>query len=211
MGSLRFFYGTMNCGKSTLALQIDHNNAGAGKRGLRLTMHDREGAAISSRIGLSREAIVLDAHTDIERLVRGRLGAGEALDYLICDEAQFYTPAQVEQLALIADELDIDVDAFGLLSDFATQLFPGSKRLMELADERTELQVRARCWCGAPATHNARTIDGRITYEGEQIVVGDIDGGRVAYEVLCRRHYRQGVTGATADAVGDPEPMRSDR
>ena len=81
-----------------------------------------------------------------------------ALDYLVCDEAQFYTGAQVEQLAQVVDELDVDVYAFGLLTDFRGKLFPGSARLLEIADERLELQVQARCWCGKAATHNATTM-----------------------------------------------------
>jgi thymidine kinase len=125
------------------------------------------------------------------------------VDVLICDEAQFYTPAQVEQLAWVVDELDIDVHAFGLLADFTTHLFPGSRRLVELADRRQEMQVEALCWCGARGTHNARTVEGAIVRAGEQVVVGDVDGVAVAYEVLCRRHHREGATRATADGAAD--------
>ena len=100
---------------------------------------------------------------------------GGRVDYLICDEAQFYTPAQIEQLARIVDELQIDVFAFGILTDFRSQLFPGSARLVELADRMNVLQVEALCWCGKRATHNARTENGAMVTEGEVIVVGDVE------------------------------------
>jgi thymidine kinase len=102
---------------------------------------------------------------------------GTRVDVLICDEAQFYTRQQIEQLAQVVDELDVDVQAFGLLTDFTTTLFPGSQRLLELADRRQELQVEARCWCGERGNLNARTVDGRIQREGEQVVVGDVEEG----------------------------------
>lgn len=202
MAELTFFYGTMNCGKSTLALQMHHNHRASGKRVWLFTMHDREGGSISSRIGLSQPATVVDPEFDFHRHVRARIADGEVVDELICDEAQFYTAAQVEQLARVVDELDVDVHAFGLLADFTTHLFTGSARLLELADRRQEMQVEALCWCGARGTHNARTVAGRIVRSGEQVVVGDLAGDEeVAYEVLCRRHHREGVTRGVADAT----------
>lgn len=218
MGRLTFYYGTMNCGKSTLALQMHHNAAAAGKLVLLLSKHDRGGAAISSRLGLRQPALTVGDDTDLHRLVLDAIRAGSPVDGIICDEAQFLTPEQVDQLARAADDLDIDVRAFGLLSDFTTRLFPGSQRLLELADHREELQLEARCWCGAPGTHNARTLHGEIVREGAQVVVGNIgpDGPAeqqhlleeaVAYEVLCRRHHRAGITRRLAD--GAPEHARS--
>ena len=215
MGTLTFFYGTMNCGKSTLALQMHHNATAAGKVVLLLSKHDRGGAAISSRLGLRQPALTVGDDTDLHGVVLDAIRAGTAVDGVICDEAQFLTAAQVDQLARVADDLDIDVRAFGLLSDFATRLFPGSQRLLELADHREELQLEARCWCGAPGTHNARTLHGEIVREGEQVVVGDIgdDEGpaeqqqlleeAVSYEVLCRRHHRGGITRRVADGALD--------
>ena len=90
--------------------------------------------------------------------------------------------------------------AFGLITDFRGLLFDGTKRLLEIADDRVPLQVEARCWCGARATHNARLVNGVIVYEGEVVVVGDTDaetaqplfGDSVRYELLCRRHYVRG-------------------
>jgi thymidine kinase len=203
MAELTFFYGTMNCGKSTLALQIHHNAVAAGKHVLLFTKHDRGGSTISSRIGLEQPAIIVHDDLDLHRYVSSVLTSGTPIDVLICDEAQFYSIQQVEQLARLVDEADVDVQCFGLLTDFTTTMFPGSGRLMELADRREALQVEARCWCGHRGSMNARTVDGVIQREGVQVVVGDIDGGEVAYEVLCRRHHREGITSVNADRTPD--------
>jgi thymidine kinase len=199
VAELTFFFGTMNCGKSTLALQIHHNAVRAGKHVLLFTKHDRGGSTISSRIGLEQPAIIVHDDLDLHAYVTTVLNHGNAVDVLICDEAQFYSPAQVEQLARLVDEADVEVQCFGLLTDFTTAMFPGSRRLMELADRREALQVEARCWCGERGAMNARTVGGVIQREGEQVVVGDVDGGEVAYEVLCRRHHRDGITSMMAD------------
>ncbi|MFA9432312.1 thymidine kinase [Egicoccus sp. AB-alg2] len=207
MAELTYFYGTMNCGKSTLALQIHHNAVTAGKHCLLFTKHDRGGGRITSRIGLSQDAVVVTDGLDIAAHVRSVTSGGDPVDVVICDETQFYTPEQIEQLAWLVDELDVEVQAFGLLTDFTSHLFAGSKRLLELADRRQELQVEARCWCGERGTLNARTVDGAIQRQGQQVVVGDLPQASletgtvptVAYEVLCRRHHRLGITRAEAD------------
>ena len=105
---------------------------------------------------------------------------------------------QIEQLARVVDDLDIDVTAVGILTDFQTRLFPGSQRLVELADRVEVLQVEALCWCGARATHNARTVGGEMVVEGAQVVVGDVNQAedQIGYEVLCRRHHRRRMTSA---------------
>lgn len=202
VAELVFYAGTMDCGKSTLALQTDHNHNSRGRSGLIFTRLDRAGESVlSSRLGLSRPAIEVDDSFDFRRYVVDRLSAGTRVDYIICDEAQFYTEEQVEQLARVVDELAIDVFAFGIMTDFRTRLFPGSTRLVELADRVQVLQVEALCWCGSRAIHNARTLDGEMTTEGDQVVVGDVGGSgqsAIAYEVLCRRHYRAGLTARRA-------------
>jgi thymidine kinase len=202
VAELVFFSGTMDCGKSTLALQTDHNHSSRGRAGLVFTQMDRAGTSVlSSRLGLSVDAIEVEPAVDLRRVVVDHLSAGGRLDYLICDEAQFYTPAQIEQLAEVVDEFGIDVYAFGITTDFRTKLFPGSARLIELADRVEVLQVAALCWCGRRGTHQARTVAGAIVRDGDQVVVGDVDGagaGQVAYEVLCRDHHRRGVTAAHA-------------
>ena len=206
MAELVFFCGTMDCGKSTLALQTDHNHAARGRRGLIFTKLDRAGESVlSSRLGLSVDAIEVADPLDLWDVVVRHRTSGEPVDYVICDEAQFYTPAQIEQLARLVDEMSVDVYAFGITADFRTRLFPGSQRLVELADRVEVLQVEALCWCGARGTHNARTVDGVMVVEGEQVVVGDTAGGsgsgQVGYEVLCRRHHLRRMTAHAARAV----------
>jgi thymidine kinase len=173
VAELTFYCGTMDAGKSTLALQTNHNHSARGRVGRIFTSRDRAGTAVlSSRLGL----------------------------------CQFYEPVQIEQLAKVVDELQIDVFSFGILTDFRTRLFPGSARLVELADRMEVLQVQALCWCGKRATHNARTENGLMVTEGDVIVVGDVHSEEeppteVAYEVLCRQHHRRGLTAARAAAV----------
>ena len=202
----------MDSGKSTLALQTAHNHKSRGRTGLIFTNKDRAGTGvISSRLGLQSEALEVEIDLDIHRLVVERLSMGERIDYIICDEAQFYQPIQIDQLAKIVDGLGIDVYAFGILADFRTKLFPGSARLVELADRVNTLQVEALCWCGSRATHNARTVNGVMVTEGEQVVVGDVGKSEeIAYEVLCRRHHMRQVT-ARASRAGhissDPLPF----
>jgi len=205
VAELVFFSGTMDCGKSTLALQMDHNHAARGRAGLIFTKHDRAGEAVlSSRLGLVTAAVEVADDLDFWDVIVTRATSGQRVDYLICDEAQFYTPAQVEQLARIVDEMRVDVYAFGITADFRTLLFPGSQRMIELADRVQALQVEALCWCGHRATQNARVVDGAMVVEGEQVALGDITVGDVAlvqYEVLCRRHYMRRLTSHAARAA----------
>ena len=214
MAELQFYTGTMDSGKSTLALQVNHNHAARGRVGRIFTSHDRAGeAVVSSRLGLTHDALEVSTDFDFWTFVVECLTQGGRIDYLVCDEAQFYEPGQIEQLARIVDELQIDVFCFGILTDFRTRMFPGSRRLVELADRMNVLQVEALCWCGKRATHNARTENGVMVTEGEVIVVGDVDDqdsepAVVAYEVLCRQHHRRKLTAARAKAVSlAPEPL----
>jgi thymidine kinase len=203
MAELIYYCGTMDSGKSTLALQTAHNHQSRGRTGLIFTNNDRAGTGvISSRLGLSSPAIEVTPAIDLHKLVVDQLSMGERIDYIICDEAQFYESEQIDQLAKIVDGLGIDVFAFGILADFRTKLFPGSARLVELADRVNTLQVEALCWCGSRATHNARTVGGVMVVEGEQVVVGDVTtGADVAYEVLCRRHHMRQVTARVSGAA----------
>ncbi|MCW2758356.1 MAG: thymidine kinase [Nocardioidaceae bacterium] len=220
MAELQFFTGTMDSGKSTLALQTHHNHAVRGRVGRIFTAHDRAGTAtLSSRLGLTHEAIEVAPDFNFWRYVVDELTHGARIDYLICDEAQFYEPTQIDQLSRVADDLQIDVFAFGILTDFRTELFPGSRRLVEIADRMNVLQVEALCWCGQRATHNARTENGEMVTEGDVIVVGDTNDetgeadqqpAEVGYEVLCRQHHRRRMTTARARAVSlasDPLPF----
>ena len=199
MATLRFSFGTMGSGKSTLALQIHHNLAVRDRQGLLLTKLDRDGTQVTSRLGVSAPAVEVSPEIDLFELAQSRM----PLDFVVCDEVQFYSIAQCDQLARVADDLDVDVYAFGLITDFKGLLFEGTKRMLEVANERVEVQVEARCWCGSRATHNARVVNGIVVYEGETVIVGDTDktmseplfGDEVRYELLCRKHYIAGNMG----------------
>ena len=213
MAELVFHTGPMACGKSTLALQLDYTQSTHGRKGRVFTSQDRAGAGlITSRLGLSVQAIEADEDFDFWRYVIGELTTGKRVDYIVCDEAQFYTRDHIDQLARIVDELQLDVYAFGILADFRTTLFPGSQRLVELADRVETLPLGPLCWCGARGTHNARTVDGLMVTEGSQVVVGDTaDGGEVRYEVLCRAHHRRRMTAFRAKATLSPDPLPFDQ
>ena len=194
MAELRFSYGVMSAGKSTLALQVDHTWSEAGRVGVLLTCHDRGGAGrVTSRLGLGRPAVEVTPGTDLGELLRRVVPHG---GFVVADEVQFYTPAQVDQLVRCVDDRDVEVACFGLLSDFAGRLFPGSARLVEMADVLVPLPLPVLCWCGRPARINARLVDGAVVHEGEQVLLGDtapVDGAlfgpEVRYQVLCRRHW----------------------
>ena len=212
MAELTYYCGTMDSGKSTLALQTAHNHQTRGRQGLIFTNKDRAGRGqISSRLGLQSDAIEVDEDIDIHKFIVERLSQGDRVDFVICDEAQFYQSVQIEQLARVVDGLGIDVFAFGILADFRTHLFPGSARLVELADRVQTLQVEALCWCGARATHNARIVGGVMVTEGEQVVVGDVStAAEVAYEVLCRRHHMRKVTSRNSRVASfEPLPFKN--
>jgi thymidine kinase len=193
MACLRFSYGTMGSGKSTVALQI-HHNLSATSLGMLCSMHDRGGAEVSSALGVSAPAAEVRPDTDFYEMAT-HYSARSGLDFMVCDEAQFYDARQVEQLARVVDELDVDVYAFGLLTDFRGRLFPGTARLLELADERQELQVQARCWCGAAATHNARLVGGEQVYHGDVVLIDDGQTAETTYVLRCRRHWLAGESG----------------
>ncbi|HET6393179.1 MAG TPA: thymidine kinase [Blastococcus sp.] len=211
---LRFFHGPMDCGKSTLALQVDHNQRRQGRHGVLLTQGDRSAAPlITSRVGLSREATEVAGDTDLRLLVRDRWADGQRVDYLIVDEAQFLTAEQVDQLAELVDESHVDVYAFGLTTDFRARLFPGTRRLLEVADDVQRIQVEVLCWCGLPGLLNARVVDGVMVHSGETVVVADtapaelpgsdpVQAPAVRYQVLCRRHYVRGELGPTPAGPG---------
>jgi thymidine kinase len=203
MPELVFFSGTMDCGKSTLALQIEHNRSARGLTGMIFTRDDRAGEGkLSSRLGLVTDAVEVEDGQDLYAYLVDHLSRGGRADYVIADEAQFLVPEQIDQLARVVDDLHLDVYAFGITTDFRSKLFPGSQRLVELADRVEVLQVEALCWCGARATHNARTVNGEMVVEGAQVVVGDVNqADDVGYEVLCRRHHRRRMTAGTARAA----------
>lgn len=196
MAELVFTYGTMDCGKSTLVLQLRHTLSAAGITCAILTFGDRAGDVVSSRIGIQAPAIPINSETDLEQL-----GLELEVAYLLADEAQFATDNQIAALASLVDHYGVEVRCFGLTTDFTGQLFPASKRLVELADRLERLPIEARCWCGSPARANARVVGEIVVREGPQRVLGDTGGagGSVRYATLCRRHFLGGELSLSGD------------
>ncbi|MGO4436483.1 thymidine kinase [Rhizobium sp. RAF56] len=190
MAKLYFHYSTMNAGKSTMLLQASYNYHERGMRTVILiaAFDDRAGRGmISSRIGLSAEAIPFEAGDDLFAVVE-RLHAEAPVDCVFVDEAHFMTPEHVWQLAHIVDRMNLPVMTYGLRTDFRGKLFPASQELLAIADELRE--VRTICHCGRKATMVVRHDgEGRVLHEGAQIDVG----GNEKYVSLCRRHWEEAM------------------
>ena len=187
MAKLYFKYGAMGSSKSAQALitQFNYEELGMSVWLIKPSTDTRDGAdIIRSRIGLERRARVITPEQDICEEYR-REGKH---DVIIADEAQFFTPEQIDQLRAIVDEYNLPVMCFGLRTDFRTRLFPGSMRLMEVADNIEE--IKTICDCGAKATVNARIdSDGHIITHGAQVVLG----GNDSYIAMCHRCYVRGI------------------
>lgn len=204
MAKLYFYYASMNAGKSTTLLQADFNYRERGMRTMVFTaaVDDRFAAAtVSSRIGLSAPATTFDADTDLQRAVVADLANGP-LGCVLVDEAQFLTADQVAQLARVADVVGVPVLAYGLRTDFQGELFPGSARLLAIADALVEL--KSVCMCGRKATMNARVdVSGRAIRQGAQTEIG----GNDRYVALCRRHFDEALAGLLILSPGSAEPV----
>ena len=188
MAKLYFKYGAMGSSKTAQALITKYNYEENGMKVwlLKPSADTRDGANIlRSRIGL--EAQVEIATPDVNIYARFSADFAGRCDAVIVDECQFLTVAQIDQLRQIVDDYNVPVMCFGLRTDFRTRLFPGSLRLMELADAIEE--IKTMCDCGAKATVNARIIDGYIVTEGAQVVLG----GNDSYIAMCHRCYIQGI------------------
>ncbi len=198
MAQLYFYYSAMNAGKSTTLLQSAHNYREQGMDVLLYTasIDDRFGAGlIKSRIGLSEAAHVYDNDTNFIDCVGAELtDRNAALPRIACiliDEAQFLTKAQVDELAEVVDTLSIPVLCFGLRTDFQGETFPGSARLLAIADKLNEL--KAVCVCGRKATMTVRVDEeGNIIAAGQQVQIG----GNERYESKCRQHHRELIRNA---------------
>ena len=198
MAELTFTYGTMAAGKSTLALQLCWQlREGRGDVAL-WTFGDRSAdGMVTSRIGIEAEAEAVVPSEDLVRHIERAVSAGVKI--LVIDEVQFASVAQIDELARMVDDHDIDVHAFGLCADFLLNVFPGSARLFAIADWAHELPLTSSCWCGQKGRCNARVVDGVVAREGSQFFTGDVSHGLVHYQVLCRRHYRLGQLGPDED------------
>ena len=187
MAKLYFKYGAMGSSKSAQALitKFNYEELGMSVWLIKPGTDTRDGVdVIKSRIGLSATAQVIAPEEDIIAAYRK---AGKH-DVIIANEAQFFTPAQIDGLRTLVDEDDLPVLCFGLRTDFLTHFFPGAQRLMELADALTE--IKTVCACGRKATVNAR-IDGRgrIVTEGSQVLLG----GNDCYIAMCHKCWKDRI------------------
>ena len=186
MAKLYFKYGAMGSSKTAQALITKYNYEENDMRVwlVKPATDKRDGASVvKSRIGLMAEAEAVSPEADLYALFPQR-----DADVIIVDECQFLPPEQIDQLRRIVDDLDIPVLCFGLRSDFQTRLFPGSRRLFELADSIQE--IKTICDCGSKATVNARIDgDGYVITEGAQVVLG----GNDCYIAMCHRCYRRAI------------------
>ncbi len=200
MAELTFTYGTMASGKSTLALQLCWQLR-EGRRDVALwTFGDRSDTGmVTSRIGIEAHAEAVEPGADLAHHV-ARL-VDEGIRILVIDEVQFASVAQVDELARLVDDREIEVHAFGLSADFLLNIFPGSARLFAIADRAHELPLTSSCWCGQRGRCNARVVDGVVAREGDQFYFGDVAAGVVHYQVLCRTHYRRGELGPGAESA----------
>ena len=188
MAKLYFKYGAMGSSKTAQALITKYNYEENDMKVwlIKPSADTRDGAQVlRSRIGLEATVEAIPPEVDIyARFLGSRV---RSCDVIIVDECQFMTERQIEQLRTIVDEQNIPVLCFGLRTDFLTRLFPGSRRLMELADVIEE--IKTMCDCGSKATVNARISDGYIVTEGAQVVLG----GNDSYIAMCHRCYVQGI------------------
>ena len=188
MAKLYFKYGAMGSSKTAQALITKYNYEENDLQVwlIKPSADTRDGAAIlRSRIGLEAQVEVIAPEVDIYARFLG--GKARRSDVIIVDECQFLTEKQIDQLRNIVNEHNIPVLCFGLRTDFQTHLFPGSRRLMELADCIEE--IKTMCDCGAKATVNARINDGYIVTEGAQVVLG----GNDSYIAMCHKCYIRGI------------------
>ena len=187
MAKLYFKYGAMGSSKSAQALitKFNYEELGMSVWLIKPSIDTRDGAdVIRSRIGLEAKAQVITPEQNIEEAYHA---AGKH-DVIIADEAQFFTPEQIDQLRELVDLENLPVLCFGLRTDFLTHFFPGARRLMELADSLTE--IKTVCACGRKATVNARIDEtGRIITQGDQVMLG----GNDSYVAMCHQCWKRKI------------------
>ena len=187
MAKLYYKYGAMGSSKSAQALitQFNYEELGMTVWLIKPSVDDRDGAdIIRSRIGLARHAEII---TPEQNIIDAYHAAGKH-DVIIADEAQFFTPEQIDQLRELVDLENLPVLCFGLRTDFLTHFFPGARRLMELADSLTE--IKTVCACGRKATVNARIDEtGRIITQGDQVMLG----GNDSYVAMCHQCWKRKI------------------
>ncbi|MDO4800073.1 MAG: thymidine kinase [Bacillota bacterium] len=184
MAKLYFRYGAMNCGKSTALMQVAHNYRERGMTAIIVKPYSdtKGGDRVVSRLGLERRVDLLVRSDDdvLRSLLEWEEKQGKP-DCVLVDEAQFFSREQIDQFFRYAVLHGVPVICYGLRTDFIMNGFPGSTRLLEIAHSLEELKTI--CRCGRKALVNARSIDGRFVFEGDQV---SIDGeNAVEYEALC--------------------------
>lgn len=186
MAKLYFKFGAMGSSKTAQALMTKFNYEEKGNKVwlIKPSTDTRDGEAVlMSRIGLGAVSDVVGPEDNI---INRYADLPERVDVIICDECQFLTREQIDQLKTIVDDLDVPVLCFGLRTDFQTKMFPGSQRLLEIADSITE--IKSVCKCGRKATVNGRFDEnGKIIIEGDQVYMG----GSESYEGLCYKCYKE--------------------
>ena len=183
MAKLYFRYGAMNSGKSTALMQVAHNYEERGMRVLVLKprIDSKGGDQLLSRLGIARKVDhLISASDDVFALLQREMSTTTPPACILCDESQFFTAAQAEQLFRATCLLNVPVICYGLRTDFSMRGFPGSTRLLELA--HTVEEMKTICFCGRKALCNGRKINGEFVFEGDQ--VDDVE-----YVSLCPQCY----------------------
>ena len=188
MAKLYFRYGAMNSGKSTALMQVAHNYEERGMRVLVLKprIDSKGGDQLLSRLGFSRMVDhLISASDDVIALLQREMSTTTPPACILCDESQFFTAAQAEQLFRATCLLNVPVICYGLRTDFSMRGFPGSTRLLELA--HTVEEMKTICFCGRKALCNGRKINGEFVFEGDQVAIDQVDD--VEYVSLCPQCY----------------------
>ena len=188
MAKLYFRYGAMNSGKSTALMQVAHNYEERGMRVLVLKprIDSKGGDQLLSRLGISRKVDhLISASDDVFALLQREMSTTSPPACILCDESQFFTAAQAEQLFRATCLLNVPVICYGLRTDFSMRGFPGSTRLLELA--HTVEEMKTICFCGRKALCNGRKINGEFVFEGDQVAIDQVDD--VEYVSLCPQCY----------------------
>lgn len=186
-GKIIFRYGCMNSGKSLQLLALAHSFQECRIPFVifKSAIDTRDGSnVVHSRALGDRECVTIDSHDNLYKLITNYIALDVDLSWILVDECQFLTPSQVDQLSMIADKYKINVMCYGLKTDFVTNLFPGSRRLLEICDKFEE--IKTSCKCGKKAIFNARVDEnGNIVTDGEQVEIG----GNERYVPMCRECY----------------------
>lgn len=188
MGKLYFYYGCMGSAKTANALMASFNFRERNLKTLLIKPSlDTRSEYITSRIGLSAPCVQIGSNETFRQTIHSTGTILAELTWIIIDESQFLTLPQVDELSSLVDEYNINVMCFGLKTNFKGELFEGSKRLIELADKLRE--IKTSCHCGRKALFNARVQNGKVVYDGPEVLIG----ANECYVALCRNCWKKGL------------------